>query len=181
MRAVRSVDAEAAVTWPGGRSHDGGLDEITVPEHVPGRVFLCGKHVVGPDPEGVRQRLGGDVVVVCFNQRADIARYDGYADWLATSPDARWYEIPDLHAPRIDEAIGILDGIVGLLRDGRTVVMHCSAGIGRAGTMAVAVLMALGVPTEEALATVASQRPGAGPEVGAQRDLLDALDSHLAR
>ncbi len=168
------------MSWPTGRQFDGGIDEIVVPPDVPGSLFLCGKRAIAPDPEAVRRRLGAGTVVVSFNQRRDIARYDGYADWLATSPDARWFPVPDLHAPRLEEALPILDEVSGLLRSGRPVVMHCSAGIGRAGTMAVAVLMVLGVPWSDALAHVARDRPGAGPEVGAQTDLVMALARHLA-
>ena len=169
------------MNWPHGRSLDGGLDRIRIPAGLGdlGALWLCGKHVVGPDPEAVRSRLGPDSVVVSFNQPSDIARYDGYESWLRASPDARWYPIPDFHAPPLEEALPILDELAGLLRDGRPVVMHCSAGKGRAGTMAVATLMVLGVPWSDALARVASDRPGAGPEVGAQRDLVVALAGHL--
>lgn len=57
-------------------------------------------------------------------------------------------------------------------------VLHCGAGIGRAGTIAAALLMRGGLSHDEALARVASSRPMAGPEAGAQRDLLVAL-SHV--
>ena len=166
--------------WPVGRQADGGLDRITLPSDVAGQLWLCGKHAVAPDPESVRARLGAGTVVVSFNRPRDITRYAGYAEWLSTSPDARWFPIPDFHAPPLDEALPILDEIAGLLRDGHPVLMHCSAGIGRAGTMAVATLMMLGVPWSDALVGVARDRHGAGPEVGAQRRLITALAAYLA-
>jgi len=168
------------VSWPSGRQLDGGIDRIALPADVDGALFLCGKHVVGPDPEAVRAQLGVGTVVVSFNQPRDIARYDGYAAWLGSSPDARWMPVPDFHAPLLDDALPLLDDVAGLLRDGRPVVMHCSAGIGRAGTMAVAVLMVLGVPWSDALAQVARDRRGAGPEVGSQSELIQSLAALLA-
>lgn len=168
------------MSWPSGRQLDGGIDRIALPVDVEGALFLCGKHIVGPDPEAIRTQLGAGAVVVSFNQPRDIARYDGYAAWLASSPDARWLPVADFHAPPLDEALPLLDDVADLLRTGRPVVMHCSAGIGRAGTMAVAVLMVLGVPWSDALAQVARDRRGAGPEVGSQSELIQALASHLA-
>ena len=54
-------------------------------------------------------------------------------------------------------------------------LLHCGAGIGRAGTIAIAVLLAMGEPLDGAARTVADHRPMAGPEAGAQTDLLTAL------
>lgn len=172
------------MSWLTGRWLDGGLDRIRTPDGA-SALWLCGKHVVAPDPESVRSQLGTEstepVIVVCFNQPADIQRYDGYVDWLRTSPHARWFPIPDFHAPTLPDALAITADLAALSRLGHPLVLHCSAGKGRAGTMAVAVLMRLGVDRERALETVRSCRPGAGPEAGAQRDLILALDEHLHR
>ena len=61
------------------------------------------------------------------------------------------------------------------LKQGEGVLLHCGAGIGRAGTIAVAVLLAMGEPLDVACRTVADHRPMAGPEAGAQTDLLAEL------
>ena len=37
--------------WPSHRSLDGGIDQIPLPDS-PGELWLCGKHVTGPDAEG---------------------------------------------------------------------------------------------------------------------------------
>ena len=115
---------------------------------------------------------------MCLNERHEIDdRYPGYVDWLVGDERARWVPIHDLHAPATDVAVELVERIDADLAAGRGVVVHCGAGIGRAGTIATAVLMHQGVPLGDALATVAAHRPMAGPEAGAQRELLDALAS----
>ena len=86
------------MSWPSGRQLDGGIDRISLPDDVSGALYLCGKHVIGPDPESIRAQLGDRTVVVSFNQPRDIERYDGYAEWLRASPDQGVYSSPPLHA-----------------------------------------------------------------------------------
>ena len=164
---------------PPPRSFDGGIDEIPLPDGVDGRLFLCGKHVVGPDPEAALARVGG-TSIVCLNQRGELeARYPGYVAWLHEHRDGRavWAPIHDLGAPQVHVAEVLVTEVVRRLDAGETVVMHCGAGIGRAGTMAVAVLHRLGETVEAAGRTVRAHRPMAGPEAGAQSELLAALDA----
>jgi protein-tyrosine phosphatase len=80
--------------------------------------------------------------------------------------------IHDLHVPPLPVMVDLVDRIVDRLMDGQRVLVQCAAGKGRAGTTAVCALVALGVETDEALRTVATGRPGAGPEVGVQRELV---------
>ena len=117
-------------------------------------------------------------VVVCLVHDHELSeRYPAYLEWLrANDGDAAlWFPIHDLGAPSPREARPFLAELVERLAAGDRLLMHCAAGIGRAGTMAVCALMMLGMGREEALDTVAAARPMAGPEVGAQLDLVNAL------
>lgn len=160
---------------------DGGIHEIPLPTTVRGQLWLCGKHAIGPDPEALMQRVGADAVV-CLNEEHELAdRYPEYVRWLRTQPRERalWCPIADLHAPTLDEFTPVLTDIVDRLAAGDRLIVHCGAGIGRAGTTAVAVLVSLAVPLDDALAHVRRHRPAAGPEVGAQLDLVRELHEHL--
>ncbi len=86
-----------------------------------------------------------------------------------------WFPIPDLHAPEPARAAALVDELVRRVGAGETLIVHCGAGMGRAGTIAVCVLNRLGVAVDDALATISTARPGAGPEVGAQRSLVEQL------
>src|SRR5687768_2482553 len=90
---LRAVTA----TW----NHDGGLHEIPL-DAVPGRLWLCGKHMIGPDPEAVLARTGAHTVV-CLTERHELAdRYPHYVRWLDEhhSADAEgralWFPVHDL-------------------------------------------------------------------------------------
>jgi protein-tyrosine phosphatase len=86
-----------------------------------------------------------------------------------------WWPVPDLHAPSLAETSELVGRLRTRLDAGGMVLVHCGAGIGRAGTIAAAVLMSLGMPRTEAVAVVAFHRPMAGPEAGAQAALLESL------
>lgn len=124
----------------------------------------------------------GTDLIVCLCERPElIDRYPAYVEWLELQnhPDGQavWFPIPDLHAPSLERVRPFLEELADHVQEGRSLLMHCGAGIGRTGTIAAALLMHLGIPHEEALSNVASARPMAGPEVGAQTQLLALLVS----
>jgi Swiss Army Knife protein, DSP-PTPase phosphatase domain len=162
--------------WPAGRSRHGGVDEVTLPVG-PGRLRICGKHFVAPDPERAMARSHTDLIV-CLCERHELDdRYPSYVDWLETNSGshALWHPIPDLHAPPLGQARALIDELLQQVGAGRHLLMHCGAGIGRAGTFAAGMLIRSGCDPAEAVATVARARPMAGPEAGAQADLLADL------
>lgn len=169
------------MAWPSHRSIDGGLDEVVLADQ-PGALWLCGKHLVGRDPEAALARVGAPGVIVCLNEVHElIDRYPDYVRWLVDEHGRRahWHPIPDLHAPDVHDAVALASDIAARIGRGEHVVVHCGAGIGRAGTMAAATLMILGRSRASALAHVADHRPMAGPEAGPQRTLLELLEAHL--
>lgn len=155
---------------------DGGVHEIPLPV-VAGRLWLCGKHAIAPDPAGLLGRVGASTVV-CLVENHELAdRYPAYLRWLhvAEPTVAVRFAIHDLSAPPFEAAVPFVEDLVARLHRGDGLVVHCGAGIGRAGTTAAAVLVLLGVPLDDALAHVRAHRPMAGPEVGPQLELLQRL------
>ena len=164
---------------------DGGINDVSVPG-LAGRLWLCGKHVIGPDVEATMLRVAADHVVCLVREHELEGRYDQYVEWLKietrqTETRATWYPIHDLSSPPLAEILPLYRDVADRVRSGETVVAHCAAGIGRAGTLAVAVCQLLGMNLETALTHVRLHRPGAGPEVGTQLDAVTELATLLDR
>ena len=159
---------------------DGGIHEIPL-EGTVGKLYLCGKHYIGPDVEAVRKELGIHYVVCLVEEHEIVDRYDNYVQWHrdnAGNPSV-WFPIHDLTYPDLDDAIEFVEHVTELVRDKGSVVVHCAAGIGRAGTTATAILMMLGMPMHEATAHVRAHRPMAGPESGGQEEFIRQLDEYI--
>jgi hypothetical protein len=169
------------MSWLGPRSVDGGIDRILLLYGF-GVLSLCGKHVVGSDPEAALERAGA-TIIVCLNERYELdERYPQYVEWLDTHKDrALWHPIPDLHAPPLEKLEPFLDDVVDRLDAGESLLMHCGAGMGRAGTVAACVLIVMGAEANDAVRTVAEHRPLAGPEAGVQQELIDQLAARASR
>lgn len=164
---------ERSARWAEERSRHGGVDEVPLPAECPGRLFLCGKHFIGPDPEAAVTYVGA-TSVVCLNSATELDRYPAYVSWLQDQPTERlvWWPIADLGAPGHEEALELLEELRSRLAGGATLLLHCGAGVGRAGTVAAGLLMMMNVDRKEAIGLVRSHRPLAGPEAGDQTELL---------
>jgi protein-tyrosine phosphatase len=90
-----------------------------------------------------------------------------------------WFPIPDLSYPPLDAALGFIQELSEYVCNTGSILVHCAAGIGRAGTTATAVLMTLGMDMDEAIHHVRMHRPMAGPESGAQIEFIQQLDEYI--
>jgi protein-tyrosine phosphatase len=150
------------------------IDSIPLPRTA-GALWLCALRDVADDPGAVLAYTGASTIV-CLNERGELERRAPvYADWLREHQpgDALWFPIRNFHAESADATMPLLQMVVDRLERGDGVVMHCALGQGRAGTMAVCLLMMLGATRDAALETVASHRVFAGPGEWSQWALVD--------
>ncbi len=83
----------------------------------------------------------------------------------------RMFEIPDYDVPKDREAfLALARSIAMELQLGKHVLIHCGAGKGRTGTLAICVLMALGLEEDKAWQLV--REAHSNPETPAQRELV---------
>lgn len=153
------------------------IDRIPLPG-TEGALWLCGRDDIARDPDAALAYADGASTAVCLLPVQELeTRFPTYVEWLRANMPGRalWFPIRDFRAESADATMPILQMIVDRLEAGEGVVMHCTHGQGRAGTMAVCVLMMLGASADEALETVAAHRFGAGPAGHTQWALVEGV------
>jgi ADP-ribosyl-[dinitrogen reductase] hydrolase len=153
----------ATLPLPGGK----GVLGIT---HCPGKCEPAwGRGGDGRDMNqdlGAIRAWGATVLVTLIEEHEfELLRVDRLGE-MAEAQGLEWHHlpIPDMDVP--DWHFGrrwIYSGLRlrRLLRQGGRVVLHCRAGLGRAGTIAAHLLVELGVPSAEAISLVRKCRKGA--------------------
>jgi protein-tyrosine phosphatase len=155
------------------------IDRIPLPR-TDGKLWLCGRNDIALDPDAALAYADGATTAVCLLPVQELeTRFACYVEWLRLNMPGRalWFPIRNFRAESADATTPFLKMIVDRLEAGEGVVMHCTHGQGRAGTMAVCVLMMLGASSDEALQTVAAHRFGAGPAGSAQWALVEDVAS----
>jgi protein-tyrosine phosphatase len=81
------------------------------------------------------------------------------------------FPIPDRGVPAsLHDAAALVDGVCARLTAGKTVAVHCRAGIGRSALVAACVLTRFGYAASDAFSLIAASRGVTVPDTGAQRD-----------
>ena len=111
--------------------------------------------------------------ILCLVSDGEIAQKSpGYLVAIGQNriPAKLWrYDVPDYGLPEDTEKLNrAIDRIRECLNDGQSVVIHCAAGCGRTGMIAILLLTRMGLPLD--LATKTIRLAGAEPDTQAQWD-----------
>ena len=87
--------------------------------------------------------------------------------------------VQDFNPPTLEQMIEFVAVVKNSVAADKPVGVHCTAGLGRSGTMAAAYLVAEGASATEAIATVRQLRPGS-VETATQEDAVRRFEEHLA-
>lgn len=131
-------------------------------------------------------RIHGVEVIVCLAASDEVRdKSPSYAvalDASAVPCSVEPFPIPDYGIPSDREAFWSLAAkIATQLEDGRRLLIHCGAGIGRTGTLATCVLLGLGQSSVRAQQAVSTA--GSHPETSEQKELVSwcAARAHDAK
>ncbi|GFR40923.1 hypothetical protein Agub_g1579 [Astrephomene gubernaculifera] len=181
-RTVTSANQPIDVSWiPPCEGASGGRLGLT---------YCPGKHITARNGVQYARDLRADLsrlkqehgvhVIVCLLPDAEL-RYLRVRDYAAAvaAHHMTYMQLPIIEMAPPDDmqrACALVEGVVEQLQAGRTVVVHCKGGVGRAGLLAACVLIRLGVcgSAQEAIDTVRRYRRGA-VESRKQEDFVGAF------
>ena len=153
------------------------MKEVGLPDDVAGRLFKMGIPGRFTDLESdlAQMRDSGVELIVCLTPQDEMqAKSERYFEAVV---DQR-LGIEHVELPIEDQGVPLdveaYDDLVRrvqlLLGDGKAVLVHCAAGVGRTGVFIISVLQNLGHDTEEA--TQIARQAGSWPENNEQRSFL---------
>jgi atypical dual specificity phosphatase len=85
--------------------------------------------------------------------------------------------VPDMTAPTVETLDRAVEFLRSQAEDGRSVLVHCAAGLGRTGTILAAYLVAEGFPPGDAIHRVREARPGSIETFEQEKCIYDYAES----
>jgi protein-tyrosine phosphatase len=86
------------------------------------------------------------------------------------------FPIPDYSLPESrQDVLRLARSLVDELEQGRSIVIHCRAGIGRSSMIAACAMISMGIEAADALARIEAARGVRVPDTEAQRDWVMAF------
>lgn len=160
------------------------LREVSMPENIPGQLFLS--HMPGRNEELNKAleviRQARISVIVCLNPLHEIdLKSPEYAKAIINKRlDFAWKHFPlfDFGVPNDKEAfISLVNSITDRLRNGDRILIHCAGGIGRTATLAISVLIALGIEISTAQSII--RNAGAMMQSKVQKEFINWFNRRI--
>ena len=160
------------------------IRSLTLPPAVPGQLYLRSMPGRYEPFEKARKEIVQRRIawVICLAPLEEVRSKSPVYARAIEAGEVPWademFPIPDYGVPADRDAfLDLVRTIAERLRARERVLIHCGAGIGRTGTLAVCVLRALGMTQDEAYEAVTDA--GSGPETSAQEELVQWVADRL--
>ena len=126
-------------------------------------------------------RTSGVDLVVSLLEREEVSGLQREAELCrACGIEFISFPIPDRGVPEIRQASAIARSIADGIASGRSIAVHCRAGIGRSSTIAACAMICSGIEASEALTLIRAARGVMVPDTEEQRDWIIAFGNARA-
>lgn len=156
---------------------------VRLPEEIPGALFLSSlpgrEGTLAADLEAIRALRVDWIVNLAEREECEQQSPDYLSTASLSGQSWRWTHLPipanSIPADR-SSLLHTVEELADLLWQGRRILIHCSGGVGRSGSVAILVLLKIGLPLMDASIRVADA--GSGLESPEQETLIEIMSQY---